>query len=66
MSEQQHTPGRLKARHNAWAAEITQLEQQRDELLAALVYVEERLARSGYPDGPNLQTIRAAIAKCKQ
>jgi hypothetical protein len=33
------------------------------ELLEALVFVEERLTRSGYPDGPNLQTLRAAIAK---
>lgn len=42
-----------------------EIERQRDDLLAALVYVEERLTRSGYPDGPNLATIRAAIAKCK-
>jgi hypothetical protein len=33
------------------------------ELLEALVFVEERLTRSGYPDGPNLQTLRTAIAK---
>ena len=31
----------------------------------ALKFVEERLVRSGYPDGPNLQAIRKALAQAE-
>lgn len=32
-------------------------------MLKALLFVEKRLARSGYPDGPILQTLRKAITE---